>query len=251
MAFPTTSVLDNFDRSNGPVGSNWTALFTGSGLEIFTNQIGNNGDTGAGEMYWNPITPGPDTEAYCTWATVASGSAIVLWARVGGSLPDTPNGYAAIITQGDTSVSINKVTAGSLSSIGSATITAPANGHKFGIEVTGSSTTTVTVYQNTSGSWASKGSATDSSSPWTGAGRIGISVVSTSDRVDDFGGGTISGAGPQTVSPTGISSAQAIGSLRVAGPVNLTGITSREAFGSPVVSLDAPPSGPPIFPIHA
>lgn len=188
MAFPTTSVLDNFNRSNGAVGSNWTSLFTSSGLTITSNQVGNSGATGAGEMYWNPSTFGPDMEVYATWATVSASSALILWIIVGTPTIDVPNGYIVEFDQGSTTATVSKVTSGSASALSGTTITitAPAAGHRFGFERIGN---TFTVYQDTGGGFASKGTRSDST--FTGTGRVGMSTVATGDRVDDFSGGTV------------------------------------------------------------
>lgn len=160
-------------------------MFTNSGLLITSNAVGNDGATGAGEMYYNPITPGPDVEVYATWSTIAT--AILLWARVGGTIPDQPNAYAMEVDAGSTSCTVSAITAGTNNPIGGAiTITTPAAGHKFGMSVIGN---TITVYQDTGSGFVAKGTKTDSTYP--GAGRIGMSVVGTGERVDDFGGGTV------------------------------------------------------------
>jgi hypothetical protein len=66
-AFPSTPVLDNFNRSNGPIGSQW--LDEMSDLAIDANQMilaGNNAST-----TWGGAVFGPDQEVYVTFDAVS------------------------------------------------------------------------------------------------------------------------------------------------------------------------------------
>jgi hypothetical protein len=63
--FPSTGVLDNFNRSNGVIGGNWSG--NTAGYSIVSNQL----DVGASEdIYWNVSSYGPDQEAYVTLITI-------------------------------------------------------------------------------------------------------------------------------------------------------------------------------------
>ncbi len=68
-SFPSTSVLDNFNRANGPIGSNWSGN-TGSyavnanRLNVIVN----------GYLFWNPTSFGANQEAYVTLTGISPGS---------------------------------------------------------------------------------------------------------------------------------------------------------------------------------
>ncbi|MEK7326405.1 MAG: hypothetical protein AAB217_14235, partial [Chloroflexota bacterium] len=60
-SFPSTGVLDNFNRANGPIGGNWSGN-TGS-YAINTNYLN---ITSNGYIFWNPTSFGANQEAYVT-----------------------------------------------------------------------------------------------------------------------------------------------------------------------------------------
>jgi predicted extracellular nuclease len=64
--FPTTAILDNFNRPNGNLGSNWKG--TTSAYRIVGNQVDVRGN---GPIYWKNSF-GVDQEVYVTLTTVAS-----------------------------------------------------------------------------------------------------------------------------------------------------------------------------------
>ena len=68
--FPSTSVLDTFDRSNGSVGNNW--LGTTSGYSIASNLL----DVGSGgDIFWSTTAFGANQEAFVTLTNVDSAAA--------------------------------------------------------------------------------------------------------------------------------------------------------------------------------
>ena len=65
VGFPSTGVLDSFDRADGPMGANWGG--NTSGYSIAANQL----DVGVSEdIYWNVSSAGPDQEAYVTLSVI-------------------------------------------------------------------------------------------------------------------------------------------------------------------------------------
>ncbi len=63
--FPSTVVVDNFNRANGPIGANWSG--STSGYAIAANQL----DVGSTQdIYWNPSSFGADQEVFVTLATI-------------------------------------------------------------------------------------------------------------------------------------------------------------------------------------
>ena len=65
LSFPSTAVLDNFERADGPPGSYWSG--STAGYSIAAGRL----DVGASEdIYWNATTFGPDQEAFVTFTTI-------------------------------------------------------------------------------------------------------------------------------------------------------------------------------------
>ena len=65
VGFPSTGVLDSFDRVDGPMGANWGG--NTSGYSIAGNRL----DVGVSEdIYWNVSSAGADQEAYVTLSVV-------------------------------------------------------------------------------------------------------------------------------------------------------------------------------------
>ncbi len=70
--FPSTGVVDNFNRANGSVGSAWSG--TTAGYSISSNQL-RVGSSGEQHIYWNSASFGADQEAYVTLSTINSSAA--------------------------------------------------------------------------------------------------------------------------------------------------------------------------------
>lgn len=173
---------DDFNRANGAIGANWSALFSGFGqLTISSNAaIG----TFSGLLsYWNGATFGPDVEV----AIDVVGTNPPLWV------------YLRMINPGGASVSgyecgydgsnwmIARVTNAVFTTI--ATVSGSlASGDKLMGRAVGS---TIEVYQFTGGSWVLRTSVTDAT--YSAAGYAGIESDSTGGA-DAFYAGTISGA---------------------------------------------------------
>ncbi len=68
-SFPTTAVLDNFNRPDGPLGSPWLGT---TGLSISSNQMIHT--LGYANPVWGGASFGPDQEAYVTLAAVTPGA---------------------------------------------------------------------------------------------------------------------------------------------------------------------------------
>jgi alpha-mannosidase len=69
--FPVTAVLDNFNRSNGTIGSSWVG--STSGLRINSNVLVLN-SSGSFSPVWNSPVFGPNQEAYVTLVAITSSS---------------------------------------------------------------------------------------------------------------------------------------------------------------------------------
>ncbi len=69
QSFPSGSILDDFNRSDGAIGSNWSG--DTSGYSIASNQL----DVGTGgEIYWSAASSGADQEVFVTLTNVDANS---------------------------------------------------------------------------------------------------------------------------------------------------------------------------------
>lgn len=189
MAFPTTGILDSFDRANEgpPPSANWTTGVRGttSGLQVVSNAcVQTVADFNTADAWWNVGTFGPDSEVYVTYTTVQSGPDARLYLRLqqpGSS--STVDGYLCLAT--DTSLSTYRLDNGAFTQLGATETITLASGDSLGIEGVGS---TITPYQKTGGVWSAITTRTDAT---YGAGYIGMALSGTGWVVDGFGGGAV------------------------------------------------------------
>jgi hypothetical protein len=66
--FPTSGILDNFNRANGSLGSNWYG--NTSGYNISSNKLLVKSKNANLDIYWNNASFGPNQEAYFTFSSV-------------------------------------------------------------------------------------------------------------------------------------------------------------------------------------
>lgn len=194
MAFPTSSVLDDFNRADHEdLGSNWTDLIAGWNISSNAargNQVAGQ-DTKAG---YNVATYGPDCEAYATMPALmtSNDSSMALELRLTTLVAGTHDGYHLDIAKGGTA-GIYRLDNGGYTLLGSTFSVTVTAGYKYGFEAVGS---TLTAYYYNGSSWASITSRDDST--YGSAGYLGIhswpNENNGTGRFDDFGGGTISGA---------------------------------------------------------
>jgi hypothetical protein len=72
VGFPFTSVLDNFNRANGAIGSNWSGYTTA--FSILSNQLDVTSTGWNTYILWKNTSFGADQEAYVTLTQVDSAS---------------------------------------------------------------------------------------------------------------------------------------------------------------------------------
>jgi hypothetical protein len=191
--FPSTSVLDTFNRANGKVGSNWEGLTGTDFYKIASNkldvQLG-------GPIVWKPSSFGTSQEAFVTLSTIDSKSpsqGLLLKVQTG-SVPDT----GAITVVYDAKAKAVRVSALRLGAKGAWTLyanqavifanndvlgaRARANG-KVEIYKNGTLITTVTLNTKDQAFFNAKG------------GKIGIwSIAASNALFDNFGGGNVTGS---------------------------------------------------------
>jgi hypothetical protein len=204
MAYPTTGVLDDFNRSNvgPPPSASWTQCYLGgAGMKVVSNAIVANGANGASD-YWNVATFGANSEAYITMTTKNTGGNVAtFWVSLRLASPTTSgiDGYQVEVITRDSAnavalIRIWKIVNNAFTQLGADIDTTINAGDSFGGEVTGTTTTTITAYRKASGgSWGAVANRTDSSSPITAAGNIetGTYESSVAFVLDNFGGGTV------------------------------------------------------------
>jgi hypothetical protein len=194
-AFPSTGVLDNFNRANGALGANWTGGLRPSAATapVITGNAMVAGSV-TSTAWWNQSSFGPDCEAY---ATVVTGNiAPTLFARVQNPGASNVSGYL-FQAQGMSAGFIQSITNDAVTTIGGGSFQIPANTTKIGLSVVGN---TISAWGYTNGAWAVITTRTDST--YSAAGYIGVSLGASSlDSFDDFGGGTyVVAAGGETAS---------------------------------------------------
>jgi len=187
--FPTTVVLDTFDRidTGPPPSSNWVNEM-GSGFEVVNNQVKPNA-YGAGQDHgstWNAPFEA-DQEAYFTiksFPTADSSGETCVMLRLQIANSSTANRYEACAhaTAGNDTVQVWKQINGNWTKTYELPIGRNfTTGDKFGASIVGS---VITIYLN--GSIVGSTTASDI----TGSGYIGIaSYHLSSGAYDDFGGG--------------------------------------------------------------
>lgn len=198
MAFPTTSVLDAFNRADGDPGSAWSAAYGANGKPaIETNQLKNTTGTAANSgMYWN-TREFTDCEVYLTIVVLPSPVTEDVWmtartknlARTGPP-PDSSSwsGYQVLVSQNLDAAYVRKYDGTSATVIISAsTPAAVAAGDKAGMKLVG--TSIELWYKSGASAWGMLGSTSDST--YSGSGYIGLEFDEATSRYDDFGGGSL------------------------------------------------------------
>ena len=191
MAFPSTPVLDNFNRSNeNPLSGSgdWDGPLRGDGgveLQLLSNAVESAVSEQRGSSYWVASFTA-DQEVYADIAGLEQ--VMGIYARCtnpgGGSL----DGYGLVISSlsGPNNIALNRIDDASETVLGSAFSASLTIGEAVGLELVG---TTITVYHRGAGGWSSLGSRTDGT--YNNAGVIGIdsAAFGTGNKIDNFGGG--------------------------------------------------------------
>ncbi|MCC6299252.1 MAG: DNRLRE domain-containing protein, partial [Anaerolineales bacterium] len=192
--FPSTSVLDNFNRANGAIGNNWTGQ-NASSFTISSNQLAVNSSGLDSFVVWSPSSFGADQEAYVTLSQISASGA-----EQGIGLKAASNGTSAIKVVYSASANVVKVmtftTAQGWVQRGSDIAVTFNNGDQLGARAKANGD--VEVYKNGS----LLGTVSVTAWPhYAGGGYIGLWYSNvTGAIVDDFGGGNASASA--TATPT-------------------------------------------------
>lgn len=207
VAFPSTGVLDNFNRANGGLGSNWSTLTDASIYRILSNQTQVIGSSANVWNFSSTATYGANQEAYFTFRQVSTNVAEqgVVLKLVGSNTNSTITSSRASwieVAFNSTNNTVQVRTKASNTSVIRTQATFPATfaaGDRLGARAR--SDGSVRVYKN--GVLIGNVNVTTTANPWPlslaqGGGRIGVWFVGPTAinpaAFDDFGGGTISNA---------------------------------------------------------
>lgn len=187
MAFPITSILDNFNRANGPIGSNWT---DGSSTPtIVSNECSISAVENVNKV-WNPNVMGVEQEVYFTITdiTVGDGDTTISLLLKNQSI-SSPNldyiilRYSHLASQVDFFYFLG----GGFNNGGNTSVSF-ANGDQIGATIIGSD---ISLYKNGTlvQTWDASGYTFIGDTGYIGF-RYNI-ISGDSFKIDDFGGGTI------------------------------------------------------------
>jgi len=182
--FPTTGVLDNFNRPNGAIGAPWVDNVTG--LSITSNTVTSTSVTNS--TVWNGGSFGRNQEAYFTIANATNAAEQNLMLKVQGTSWAT--GHIEVSYSANSArVYVNTYAPGGQGWVGRGSVAASfASGDQFGART--DSLGNVIVFKN----GVSLGSVNLGNWPFIGnGGSIGMTlsgINSTGGAIDNFGGGT-------------------------------------------------------------
>lgn len=190
MAFPTTPVLDNFNRANeNPLsgGGNWLGPLFGSGPQLLlaSNQVDTAVSEQRGSSYWS-ASFAADQEVYCDVPAIEQVVGLSFrQVNTGGA---TRSGYhvEVVSLSGPGNILVSRTDNDSDTALG-VSMSANLNASDgIGVSIVGS---TISVYTKISGTWSLLGTRTDST--YTSGGVVGIdtSTFGPSGQIDNFGGG--------------------------------------------------------------
>jgi hypothetical protein len=184
MAFPTTGILDSFDRADGAVGSNWTLYYTTS-FNVSSNQL-SPPDADVNEMGWTAAESGwGDLETYITIVTKSAGyNSPQITFR--GIYNVTTSSYQLQVNPASNNITLVRIDADVIAATLASVSQTISNGDSVGISAIGSA---IKVYYKVgAGAWTEIVSVTDAT---YSSGYLSLMLTgSSTQRCDNFGGGT-------------------------------------------------------------
>jgi hypothetical protein len=188
--FPTTPVLDTFNRANGGVGANWSGANSVFNYFIASHLLY---VVTGGRMVWKPSSFGSSQEAFVTLSTIDSRRKVQ-----GVALKVQPNGgstpgvivVAYDATTGKVRVSTQRLD-GTVLRQYTDTTAVLANGDQLGAQALANGT--VKIYKNGTLLATITLNAADQAFFDTKGGKIGLVAVGglRTDALDNFGGGNV------------------------------------------------------------
>lgn len=198
--FPSTAVLDNFNRADQEPVTGWTDdLFGNSSDCKLTSNTLREGTSGDGSCYWTSAFSGGDQEGYITLPNADSHTAggavrfIVCGLSVGSANVD---GYALEFVKdaGTDFLRLRELTNGAYTTMGSTVNQEVTNGDSLGIEAFSDGTVNA-WFKDGASAWTLLFTRTDASPLNCDSSRIGVAMTSSQHHWDDAGGGPIAASG--------------------------------------------------------
>jgi hypothetical protein len=182
-------VLDNFNRANGAVGSNWALISTTSfaSMNVSSNAAVDASTTLYAWNYWKPTSFGPNAEAYVTVARYSGTDTIRVGARVTVGTSSYSGYFVSVTSTGAWSIirTDNKIP----TTLASGITQTVASGDKLAIKIVGTRITA--LHYGSAIGWAqvlSYDTANDSIR-YSNPGSLAVELETST--IDDFGGGTL------------------------------------------------------------
>lgn len=195
-SFPTTSVLDNFNRANvQPMGGIWSDNWSGgtNGCQIVDNYSRSVASPNDGCYVTNNFSSA-DQEVYATYPNATNhtdtSAYILLMCLHGGVGTANVDGYGMRVqkvTGGNDTFSLVRTTNGSHTTLGATVPQEFTNNNKIGGERVGSS---LNFWYDSGSGWTELFTRSDATYNCTNS-TIGIDTISSTFHTDDFGGGDI------------------------------------------------------------
>lgn len=195
MAFPTTGVLDDFNRADAAnLGANWATFVLGDAdMRVISNQAGGGANGNWTGNVWNSAV-GADQEAYATLGGTMAGVSFAVYVRVQEYGTSTPDGYAVEYNPtraGGAAIRLVKLNNNSAQGLAGAngewTLISLVAGDSIGVEIVGS--VLRGFYKQGAGAWVEFNTATDAA--YSTGDRIAMEINASTGRFDNFGGGTV------------------------------------------------------------
>ncbi|MCK5604833.1 hypothetical protein KAR91_23285 [Candidatus Pacearchaeota archaeon] len=206
MAFPTTGILDNFNRSDGRPMTGWTDDFYGGyvqgigadGSDAYQEDVENNASAAVWDTQYNA-----DQEVYVTVTAVsATNDPTLLYARLTNYTGLQVDGYQCRLDRdgpgGADVMQIQRIIDSVTFELDESALGVDfVNGDKFGLELI--DTTATSYFKDGAAAWASVG--TGDASQWDNAGHLVLMFGASGggQKGDDFGGGNVVGGATQNL----------------------------------------------------
>ena len=212
MPFPTTSLLDSFNRADGALGPNWTNPVEVSNVAptILSNRV-ICANSSFGDAYWNQTMFDSEVEVYATIPAAATDQTdTFLSCRITNPGTASINMYQADFSTVSQNVTINRVVGGSFVSRTTVPL-ALAAGWKVGLRATTATDSyLLEAWYDSGGGWTLATIFREANGPVLypalhGPGYIGFNMFGAGDAtrsLDDFGGGTVVALDPPQSPPT-------------------------------------------------
>lgn len=197
MAFPTTGILDDANRTaeGPPPSANWvtTVIDDGTdGIKVTGNQFAGNGAS-SNDAVWDVQTFGPDTEVFLTIPTMADTLYMYLALGLINIGAGTTDGYIMRFDKeaANDEFNIARMDNGNPTFLHAGVQQEFTPGDSLGFERVDDDLTA--YYKPAAGIWTPVLTVADAT--YTAAGKIGMMLRGGTMRADGFGGGTVVPAG--------------------------------------------------------